>query len=125
MPQKHFIYIKDAEFKAFHGVLRQENIVGNIFVVNIDIEIDFSQAVETDTLSHTVSYADIFNIIKKEMNITSRLIEHLAGRIINSILLQFPQITSIDLSITKKHPPLEGQTAGAGIRIVHTNSSRR
>lgn len=121
MSQRNFIFIENAEFRAFHGVLPQERTVGNIFLVNIQIEVNFHEATLSDNLNHTISYAEVFDIIRHEMSTVSQLIEHVGGRIIQSLLLRFPQIISIDLSITKKHPPLNGQTSGAGVRILHTS----
>ena len=45
------IYLKNARFHAYHGVLPQERTVGNNYVVNLVVDYDFTDAMETDELS--------------------------------------------------------------------------
>lgn len=115
---KSYIYIDNAEFYAFHGVFEQETIVGNTFLVSINIEADIVRATESDHLEDTISYADIYKIIRDEMSVPSKLIEHVGGRIIRALRREFPAIQSVDLSICKKNPPISGQMSGAGIRLI-------
>ena len=49
------IYLKNARFHAYHGVLPQERTVGNNYVVNLVVDYDFTDAMETDELSATIN----------------------------------------------------------------------
>ncbi len=111
------IQLNKLEFFAFHGVSEQEKKVGNTFIVDFECEIDFSKALESDDLEDTVSYADIYHLIKKEMEIPSNLLEHVAGRIIRSVQNNFPQIQMLKISIAKINPPIGGQAASATVTI--------
>lgn len=115
---KSYIYINEAEFYAYHGVMLQERVVGNTFLVNLVVEVDIVAASESDKLEDTLNYADIFEVVKKEMAIPSNLLEHVAGRIIQSLHAKFSTIRKIEISVTKKNPPINGLMNGIGVRLV-------
>lgn len=92
---------------AHHGVLPQERTVGNWFEVSISITVP-CQAVKSDNIEHTVSYAVIADIIRRQMAVPSNLIEHVAGRISEAIRNEFPEITHESITITKLTPPIDG-----------------
>ena len=72
---------------------------------------------ESDSIRHALSYADVVEVVREEMNQPSRLLEHAAGRIANAILDRFPQAMSVDLKLTKENPPMGVDCAGAGVEI--------
>lgn len=86
-------------------------------MISVKIKTDFSNAIQTDNLDGTISYAEVCNIIKREMSITSNLLEHVAGRIVNALLSHFINISSIWLSISKENPPMGVQCKEVGIEI--------
>ena len=94
------------KFYAFHGVLPQENLVGAFYYLDLRLKTDFSCAAETDELEGTVSYADIFMVTKEEMNIPSKLLEHVCQRIASRIFQDFPTIEAIDIRLSKENPPM-------------------
>ena len=51
------------------------------------------------------------------MAVPSQLLEHVAGRIAKAIEAAFPQITSIDLVLTKLNPPMGAHSDGASVEI--------
>lgn len=112
---KMYIFLDRIKFYARHGVDKQETIVGGIFILDLKMQIDFSRALETDDLEHTVSYAEVYEVVKKEMNVPSMLLEHAAGRIAGSLLEHFPEILAIELKLTKQNPPMGAETEGAGV----------
>ena len=57
------IYLKNVRFHAYHGVLPQETLVGNDYVVNLDVSYDFSRAMETDELAGTLIYGDVYVLV--------------------------------------------------------------
>ena len=112
-----YIYLRDVRFYAHHGVLPQEGRVGGWYTVSLRVGCDLSRAAETDDVTDTVSYADLYELLKREMAVPSKLLEHVAGRIIKAIGQEFPQVKDIDLSITKDNPPIGADCRGAGIRV--------
>ena len=71
----------------------------------------------TDELEGTISYADIYEVVKREMAVPSQLLEHVAGRICTAIFNTFPAATRIQLDIIKENPPMGADCRGAGIAI--------
>ena len=113
--------MKNARFHAYHGVLPQERTVGNNYVVNLVVDYDFTDAMETDELSATINYAELYEIIKKEMAIPSKLLEHVVGRIGKRVFSEYSAIRQIQLAITKENPPFGADCDGAGVEVVLTN----
>ncbi|WP_265129532.1 dihydroneopterin aldolase [Chryseobacterium oranimense] len=111
------IFLEDVKIYAYHGVLPEENIIGTYYILNAELHTDLWKAAETDDLDDTISYADINGIIHREMTTKSKLLEHVAGRIITKIHQSFPQISYIKLKITKTSPPMEGEMKGASIEL--------
>lgn len=121
--QTHKIIIQELLIHAHHGVMEQERTVGADFSLDLEVCFDFRKAMETDNLSETISYADIYEIVKKEMAIPSQLLEHAGGRIIKALKQKFPKIRLIKLRLTKVNPPLGANCKGMGIEIIDENNS--
>lgn len=111
------IFLRQLRFHAFHGVLDQERRVGNDYVINVVAECDFAHAMQTDELEDTVSYADIYRVVKEDMAIPSKLLEHVAGRIGERLFNEFPSLQSLDISIMKVNPPFGADCEGAGVEV--------
>lgn len=115
---KSYILLEDVEFYAFHGVLEQERKVGNIFIVDLKIGIDISNASKTDDIADTINYAEVYNVVRKEMQIPSNLIEHVAKRTIDRLKDTFPEIETIEIKLSKRNPPVDGQVKYASVVII-------
>lgn len=113
-----YILLENVEMYAHHGVFAQETLVGNLFVVNLKLKVDFGSASQSDDLDGTVSYASVFELVKKEMSVPSKLLEHVAGRIVRVLKNEFPKIEQIELKISKRNPPVGGQVEYASVIII-------
>lgn len=102
---------------AHHGVLPQERAVGAYFVLNLRLDVDFAAAMATDALADTVSYADVFQVVRAQMAIPSQLLEHVAGRIAHALLAAFPTVTGVHLELLKENPPMGAECGGAGVAL--------
>ena len=118
------IIIEGLRLYAFHGVMEQERTSGAYFIIDAEVTTDFSAAMATDELSGTISYADIFETIKREMSVPSKLIEHVGGRIANAIIDGFANVSAVRLKILKENPPMGADCRGAGIEIAVNSSIR-
>lgn len=112
------IALENLRFHAHHGVLEQERTVGNTFIVTIRLEYPFEEAMLTDNLEATLNYAEAYDVVKAEMAVPSRLLEHVAGRIRASLIQKFPKITGGFIRIEKCRPPMTGITGSAAIEVV-------
>ncbi len=115
---KSFILLENIVFYAYHGVLPQETRVGNEYVVNLKINLDLFKAAESDSLDDTISYADIFEEVKAEMQIPSKLLENAAYRIIKRLKRKYKQIQSIEIKLSKRNPPMGAQLDYASVVLI-------
>ncbi|MEI6122291.1 MAG: dihydroneopterin aldolase [Bacteroidota bacterium] len=111
------ISLENMEFYAYHGCFEEEQTIGNRFVVNVVADTDTHQAEATDNLLNTVNYQEIYWLVKAEMDIKSKLLEHVARRIANSIKQGFPQITWLSVKVSKINPPLGGKIDSVSVLI--------
>lgn len=111
------IKINRLRFRAFHGVMEQERIVGNTFEVTVNLHCNVDDAIETDSINATISYADIIDIVKTQMEIPSQLLEHVAGRIKKAILGQYPNIIGGSITIAKLTPPIPVEVDSVAVTI--------
>ena len=102
------IELRGLDFHAHHGVLPEERLQGNTFTVDLTMEADISHAIATDELSGTINYAEAYEVIKREMEIPSLLLEHVCGRICTALLNRFPTLQQATIRVTKHNPPIAG-----------------
>ncbi len=104
-------------FYAYHGVMPHERTVGGDYRITLLLQADLSAACSSDQLEDTLNYAALYNLVKREMEIPSRLIEHLAGRIYSKIKSAYPTITSLTVTLAKLQPPVGGIMEAAEITL--------
>ena len=111
------IYLDEMHFYAYHGVMEQERLVGGEYSVSLTVDADLAEAVRTDDVADTIKYATLYELVKSEMAIPSKLLEHVAGRIATSVKTRYPNVTSLDLWLTKENPPMGADCKGAGVEL--------
>ena len=102
------ITVSGIKLYAYHGCMREEAKIGSDYELNVVLESDFSEAAVSDDLTKTIDYVVINKIVTQEMAIRSNLLEHVAQRIIDKIIDNYPEIKSIELSVAKLTPPIDG-----------------
>ncbi len=111
------ITLKNMQFFAHHGHFDEEQIIGANYEITACLHFDVKKAAQSDDLTDTLNYQEVYDVVKKEMSIKSRLIEHVSQRIIDSLLSSFPQLKQVDLSFSKMNPPLGGQVERVTIEV--------
>ncbi len=104
---------------ARHGVLPEEEVLGQRFYLGLDAELDLAPAGRSDDVAHTVSYADLTAIavtIATERRF--KLIEALAETIAAEILARFPTVDAITVRVDKPSAPIPAVLDRAGITIT-------
>lgn len=109
--------MKGVRLHAFHGVMPQEGKVGTDFRIDLRVGYPLERALESDDVADTLDYARLYDVVKREMSVPSKLLEHVAGRIAKAVENTFPLVTSIDLEITKLNPPMGADCEGASVEI--------
>ncbi|MCD6179061.1 MAG: dihydroneopterin aldolase [Bacteroidales bacterium] len=112
------IAIEGMEFYAYHGCFEEEKIIGTSFVVDLYFNTDTSEAEKTDNLSKTVNYLDVYQSVKKQMQIGSNLLEHISRRILLAVQHEFPQVEWAKVKIQKLNPPLGGKMKSVSVTLT-------
>ena len=115
---KHKINIEGIKLYAYHGCLNEEAIIGGNYIVDVNMETDFTDAAVQDDLTKTIDYCAIYEVCKEEMAIRSKLIEQVGKRIFDHIKIKFPQITHLHIKLTKLVPPINGNVERVSIEIA-------
>ena len=120
-----YILLEELHFHAFHGVMPQESKVGGDFLLSLRLGYDITKAMQTDRVEDTLNYAEVYAVVKEEMEKPSALLEHVAGRIADALAVRFPQVTTIDLTLVKKNPPMGADCKGAGVELHLINDKTK
>ena len=111
------ITINDMRFYAHHGCFEQERTIGTHFRVDLSFTTDTSKAEVSDNIADTVSYLDVYQVVKAEMMKPSHLLEHVARRVGKRILADFPAVEKTLVKVSKLNPPLGGQMDSVSVEV--------
>ena len=114
------IYLDDMRFYAYQGVMEQERRVGGEYSVSLTVEADLADAVRTDDVDDTINYAELYTLVKHEMTVPSKLLEHVAGRIGQRVIAEHERITAVTVRVTKLNPPIGADCNGASVELIMT-----
>lgn len=112
------IKLNNLVFYGYHGVLDEEKKIGNEFHVSVSITLPYTDMMSEDNLKHTVSYAEIFDIVKNEMQIRRDLLETIAVQIVRKLKNKFPQIFGGRVKIEKLRPPIPEMLGTASVELI-------
>jgi dihydroneopterin aldolase len=113
------ILMQNMAFFGNHGVLEEEKKLGQKFFVDIQLLLDTSPAGQSDDMNLSVSYADVYDVIKEIMeNRTYDLIEAVAENIAKDVLLKFELLDGITVRIKKPEAPVAGIFDYMGVEIT-------
>ena len=91
--------------------------MGGDFLVTLRVGYPLAAAMASDDVADTLDYAALYQLVAREMQQPSNLLEHVAGRIAKAIEQAFPQVSSIDLTLTKQNPPMGADCEGASVEV--------
>ena len=111
------ISIEKMEFYSYHGCFEEERKIGTWFNVDLSMEVDTSKAELSDNLEETVNYQEVYAVVKREMMISSNLLENVARRIINAVKKEFPAVSYAWVKVKKMNPPLGGKMESVSIEV--------
>lgn len=103
------IQIENMEFYAYHGCLKEEQIVGNKFLVDLTLETDMTIPADTDDIKDALNYQTAYQLVKEQMTFKSHLLENIAKRILDTLYKEFRQIQKATVKVSKMNPPMGGK----------------
>ncbi len=110
--------MKTWSFTLFMGISEEERIVGNKFLVDLTIETDMTIPAKSDNLKDAVNYQKVYDIVKSQMEMKSHLLEHIAGRILDSIYAEMEGIQKVTVKVSKMNPPMGGKIGSVSVVIT-------
>lgn len=116
------IYVKNIRLHAYHGVLAQEMVVGNDYVVNISVDVPDEAACVSDQVQDTINYSEMARLVCDVMSVPCNLLESVAHNIGIKILQQYPKAIAADIDVMKVVPPMSVDCDGAGVSLHVTLS---
>lgn len=102
------VHLENIKAYAHHGCLSEETTIGSDYLVNVSVVTNLLNASTSDQLEDTVDYVHINKIVKEEMAIPSKLLEHVAKRIMDRIFIELPSVEKSKISVSKINPPISG-----------------
>ena len=114
---KSTIVLDDVRIYAYHGVMEQERRVGGWYSVSLRVHYNITRALENDNVDDTLNYAQLLDVVKKEMSVSSNLVEHVAGRIAKAVYTAFDGVGCVEVKLLKLNPPMGAECAGAGVEL--------
>lgn len=106
-----------------HGCLEEEAKIGSEYRVDIKVKADLSKSAKTDDLVDTVDYVHLNKIAIEEMAIRSKLLEHVAQRILIRIFKEIPMVKKARISVAKINPPIGGNVGEVAIILTKKRKS--
>jgi dihydroneopterin aldolase len=111
------IKVENIRVYAYHGCLIEEGKIGSDYRVDIKVKANLKKSAKSDELVDTVDYVHLNKIVKEEMAIRSKLLEHVADRILNRVLEELSMVTIADVSVSKINPPIGGNVEKVTVRL--------
>ena len=111
------IRLKNIKIYAFHGCLLEEGKIGSDYLVNLSVRGNLKKAISSDNLKDTIDYVVLQRIVAEEMEIRSKLLEHVGQRIINKVLLKAPLVNYVKVTVSKVNPPIGGDVAEVSVTL--------
>ena len=111
------IHLRGLEFYAYHGVMPEEQVLGQKFLIDMDIFCDLSLAGSSDQVKDTIHYGEVYQVIEACVNSNRhQLIERLAEDIAQRVMGQF-SCTSLRVEVHKPQAPIPGIFRDVSVEI--------
>jgi dihydroneopterin aldolase len=109
------IEVEGIKLFGYHGCLDEEGKIGTDYRVNVTVWGDLSRPAQTDDLQDTLDYVIINRIVTEEVAIRSKLIEHVAQRILDRLLAEMPATQKAEIKLSKLYPPINGDVESVSV----------
>ena len=107
MEQRDRIHIKNLEIFAKHGVFPEENVLGQKFIVSAVLYTSTREAGQTDDLTKSIHYGEVSHFIRRFLeDHTYQLLETVAERLAEELLLKTERLEGVRLEIKKPWAPV-------------------
>lgn len=119
------VNLDDIHFHAHHGLLPQERTVGNEFAVDLSVTLGEERSSDYSSVDKTISYADLYEIIRQEMNRPQDLLEHVAHNIASRICNAYSSVSEGNIRISKLTPPIPAIDGSASVKLFFKKNAEK
>lgn len=112
------IKVTNIKVYAYHGCLDEEGKIGSDYRVDVMVKANLQPSAYSDHLADTIDYVHVNRIVKEEMGIRSKLLEHVAKRIIDRIFKEIPIAAQAPVAVSKLNPPIGGDVESVTIEMT-------
>ena len=118
---KDRIILEGLAFYGYHGVMLEENKLGQRFRIDLELGIDLNAAAQTDDVASTIHYGNVYNTVKEAFEEKRfKLIEALGHHIIVRLFGEFDTLAWARIRVRKPEAPLPIVAGEAAIEILRT-----
>jgi dihydroneopterin aldolase len=112
------VRLVNAVFFAHHGVMEEEHRIGGRYEVDVEMDLDVTEAAASDALSKTVDYERVYALVHGIVTVgNTYLIERLAWRIAHAVRDAYPAIEAVAVTVRKPNPPVGGPCDRAEVTV--------
>ena len=112
------IFVKNLVLHAYHGVMRHEAKVGQIFRLDLILQVDIATASRTDKLKDTVDYDLVVKTAARAFcERRYQLVEAAAGSVAKALLEECPRVLVVLVTVHKPHAPIAANIGDVGVTI--------
>ncbi|MEY3680822.1 MAG: 2-amino-4-hydroxy-6-hydroxymethyldihydropteridine diphosphokinase [Ilumatobacteraceae bacterium] len=116
------VLIDDLRFESIIGVLDHERLAPQPLRVDVDMEVDLHDAGASDDLEQTVHYGEVAVALADLARSTQYLLLERLAQHMAEVVLSFPLVRSVDLTLTKLNPPIPEKIGSTAVRIHRVRS---
>jgi 7,8-dihydroneopterin aldolase/epimerase/oxygenase len=118
------VFVSGLALHAYHGVMVHEAKVGQTFTLDLELDIDLSEASRSDKLAHTVGYDQVVTVASQAFcGRRYRLVEAAAGAVAEAVLERFLAVVSVRVTVHKPHAPIAATFADLGVSIMRARQA--
>jgi len=111
------VYVENIRVYAYHGCLPEETLIGSDYRVDVWVEGDLSVSSVSDQLADTIDYVTLCACVREEMATPSKLLEHVAQRILNRIFEANERVDKVNVKVSKINPPIGGHVKAVAVEL--------
>lgn len=116
---KDKIIMSHMAFFGNHGVFQEEKVLGQKFFVDAELFLDTSEAGKKDDMNLSVSYGEVYTLIKDIVEHRNfDLLEAIAETIASEVLEKFTLLDAITVRVKKPEAPVPGIFDYFGVEIT-------
>lgn len=111
------ITIEGLELYAYHGVLPEEKILGQPFILDLRLTLPGCRGARTDKVEDTIDYTEVIDTVAAVVTEECfDLLEHLADEVARAVVARFP-VERVWVKVAKPRPPIPCTLRAVGVSL--------